>query len=290
MKKKHTILIVPPRGVPLKSFKIRLPVAIFFITVSLVGLAGFFIPIKMITNNVAEQNQQKNLTEQNKALLQKVISSLRMLQNVRNQISTLEEKRNKVVDVSGKQQQKVESFDKEIDYRSLSTAEIMAQINRITLGFSPFQSVLTDSTSNVFDTIPVLYPVSFNAHLSRRFGAAWDPFSGKERFHYGIDFIASENFPVYATASGLVKKVEKHPLWGNRVTIVHSSTYTTVYAHLGMVDVHQGRRVKRGTPLGTIGMSGLSSGPHVHYEIWRNGNQVDPEKYLYPVELMIAGK
>jgi len=285
MKKKHTILIVPPRGVPLKSFKIRLTVAIVFLVISFIGFAGFFVPIKTITNNVAEQNQQKNLTEQNRALLQKVLSSLRMLQNVRNQISKLEVKKKQVLSVSGKKQQKADTLEKRIDYRSMSTNEIMSKINRIAANFTPFKSVLSDS-GNIFDTIPILYPVAVNAHLSRRFGPAWDPFSGKQRFHFGIDFIELSGYPVYATASGIVKKVEKHPLWGNKVTIVHCGTYTTVYAHLGTVKVSQGKYVRRGTVIGEIGLSGLSSGPHIHYEIWRNGNQVDPEKFLYPVELL----
>jgi len=287
MKKKHTILIVPPRGIPLRSFKIRLPVAIVLLVIALIGLTGFFVPVKTVTNNVTEQNQRKNLKEQNKALLQKIISSLRMLQDVRNQISRLDVKKNQVISVSGRQPAKGDTAEKVVDYRALSTTEIMTHLNRIESLVAPFSAEVTDS-GNIFDTIPVLYPVNPKAYVSRPFGPAWDPFSGKNRFHWGTDFIAPTGYKVYATASGMVKKIEKHPLWGNRITIEHSPTYTTIYAHLGTVDVAQGRRVRRGEVIGETGMSGLTSGPHVHYEILCNNKQVDPERYLFPDVLATA--
>lgn len=287
MKKKHTILIVPPRGIPLKSFKIRLPVAIAVLLIALVGLTGFFVPVKTVTNNVTEQNQRKNLKEQNKALLQKIISSLRMLQDVRNQISRLDVKKKQVLTVSGKQTAPADSVIPAVDYRLQSTAEIMSQINRIESLIAPFRAGINDS-GNIFDTIPVLYPVAPQSHMSRQFGPAWDPFSGKNRFHRGIDFTAPAGYHVFATASGIVRKVEKHPLWGNRVMIEHSPTFTTVYAHIGSVKVLQGKRVLRGDVIGETGMSGLTSGPHVHYEILRSDKQVDPELYLFPLTFAMA--
>jgi murein DD-endopeptidase MepM/ murein hydrolase activator NlpD len=289
MKKKHTILIVPPHGVPLKAFRIRLWVAIVIIGISLAGFTGFFVPLKTITDNVAEQNQRKNLTEQNNVLLQKIISALRMLQNVRSQISQLEIKQKNVVSMSGSQQQENVIAVDTIDCSHLSAHELISHIQKIERQFGPFGRIDEDS-GNVFDTIPVLSPLVEPFHISRRYGTAYDPFSGTERSHYGTDFIAEAGTPVRATASGIVQRIEKHTLWGNKVTIKHCGSYTTIYAHLGSVNVASGKHVERGEIIGEMGLSGLTSGPHVHYEIWRNDQQVDPEKYLFPIDLIAANK
>ena len=77
-------------------------------------------------------------------------------------------------------------------------------------------------------------------------------------------------------------RVEKDAVWGNRIVIAHADSISTVYAHLGTVSTASGRTVKRGEVIGTIGYSGLTTGPHVHYEILKNGVAVDPESFFYP--------
>lgn len=289
MKKKHTVIIVPPKGVPIKSFRIGLPVAILLIIIALVGLTGFFVPIKSISNNVAEQNQKKNLVEQNKALLQKVLSSLRLLQNVRTQMGRLEEKKQTVIKVSGHQAHLEEQQEDTVDYAKLKPAEMVEHVKKIEMRFGQFGTLKSDE-GNIFDTIPVLNPLGGFAQISRAYGDAFDPFSGKHRFHYGTDFIALAGTPVFAAASGVVRRVEKHPLWGNRITIEHSGSFTTIYAHVGAMFAVQGRKVVRGEKIAEVGMSGLTSGPHVHYEIWHNNIQVDPESYLFPMDLILTAQ
>ena len=137
---------------------------------------------------------------------------------------------------------------------------------------------------NVFDTIPVIPPVASGSYvISRRYGMDRDPFTGQQKMHYGTDFAAELGVPVNATAAGVVARVESDPLWGRRVTIAHGRSFRTVYAHLGTVRVAQGKAVKRGEEIGTVGMSGLTTGTHVHYEIWHRDRAVNPEEYLFPM-------
>ncbi|MBN1576248.1 MAG: M23 family metallopeptidase [Chitinispirillaceae bacterium] len=283
--KKRTILIVPPRGVPLKAFRIRLSVAFFLAVVILLGFAGLFLPFDFLSNDVAEQNHRKNLIEQNRALLQKIITTLRMLKDLKTQISRLEEQKMDVVEVSGNEVAPPAQPQGNIDFTQVRSDELLSYIEKIEGRFSPF-IVPTSDSGNFFDLIPVVPPIALPAVISRRFGLSLDPFSGKKRLHYGTDFVAEPGTPVMATASGIVRRVEKHALWGNKVVINHSTGYSTTYAHLGAIKTSQGRRVGRGEVIGEIGLSGLTSGPHVHYEMWRDGKVVDPEEYLFPHDLI----
>ena len=283
--KRRTILIVPPRGVPLKAFRIRLSVAFFLAGIILVGFTGLFLPFKLFTNDVGEQIQRNNITEQNKALLQKIISTLRMLKDLKTKVSSLEQQRLHVADISGKP---IEASDKpaeRIDFSQLKSDELLSYIEKMEARFTPFGLSGGDS-GNFFDSIPVMPPLPPPPIISRKFGVAMDPFSGKTRMHNGTDFTAESGTPVFATAAGIVQRIEKHAIWGNKVVIRHGAGFSTVYAHLGKVKTGQGRRVKRGETIGEIGLSGLTIGPHVHYEIWNDGRVLNPEEFLFPTQLI----
>ncbi|NLP02150.1 MAG: M23 family metallopeptidase [Fibrobacter sp.] len=279
MKKEKTILIVPPRGTPAKAIKIRLSVAVAFMVLVTIGFAGYFIPFNSFTLNIVEQNQQKNLTDQNRALLQRVLSSLKLLNNLKEQVARLEDKRQTVLKAGTTSDQFEHVEDRKIDFSRMQADELLryAEIQESKLEkFISFAS----NKENFFNHVPVIYPVAGSPIISRRFGSSKDPFSDTEKWHYGTDFVAEEGTDVISTASGTISRVENHPVWGRRVYIDHGE-YQTVYAHLGKVSVIKGKRVKRGDVIGTVGMSGLSTGPHVHYEIWYKESAVNPEKYFF---------
>lgn len=273
---------------PLKSFRIRLSVAIVFLVIVVIGIAGFFIPINTVTNDVVEQNQRKNLTEQNKALLQKIITTLRMLKNLKTQVSRLENKQMEVIEVSGNAAPGEEETMQRVEFSKLKTEELLPYLESVEKRFGGYLNINQDSAVGLFDTIPVLRPIPEPYLITRRFGMAVDPFSGIRKLHNGTDFVAEKGTSVIATAAGIVKRIEKHAVWGNKIVIEHSREFKTVYAHLGNIRTSRGRQVKRGEIIAEIGVSGLSSGPHVHYEIWRNNHVVNPEDYLFPVELFAS--
>ena len=124
-------------------------------------------------------------------------------------------------------------------------------------------------------------PVAGDLPISSEFGLRPDPFGGRGyEMHEGIDFAGPMGKPILATAEGVVVVAEYNGGYGNHVKIDHGFSYETLYAHLSSIEVKIGDRVKRGDVLGYLGSTGRSSGPHLHYSIYRNGQAVNPRHYL----------
>ncbi len=131
--------------------------------------------------------------------------------------------------------------------------------------------------------IPAIQPVS-NKDLTRiasGFGIRVHPILKISRPHNGLDFTAPSGVPIYATADGRVDKAEFNGGFGNHVVIKHGYGFETVYGHMSRIKARAGENVKRGEVIGYVGSTGLSSGPHCHYEVHRNGVPVDPIYYFY---------
>lgn len=116
--------------------------------------------------------------------------------------------------------------------------------------------------------------------LSSRFGRRVDPFTGKLSFHPGMDFAAREGSRVIATASGVVTWAGPRSGYGNLVQINHGNGISTRYGHAEKVLVKVGEIVRTGDVIALVGSTGRSTGPHVHYEVIRNGRQVNPQPYI----------
>ena len=132
--------------------------------------------------------------------------------------------------------------------------------------------------------IPAIQPVS-NKDLSRvasGFGYRIDPVYKTRRFHAGLDFTAPVGTPIYATADGVVKEAGYNTGgYGNNVVINHGFGFQTLYAHMYKIKARVGQKVKRGEVIGYIGNTGKSTGPHLHYEVHKKGQPVDPIYYFY---------
>ena len=129
------------------------------------------------------------------------------------------------------------------------------------------------------DALPLRVPVRA-AITSSRFGMRNDPFLNRPAFHAGLDFVASSGAVVLATGAGTIVSAGWSGSYGQLVEINHSEGVTTRYAHLSAVLVRAGDRVVPGTPIGRVGSTGRSTGPHLHYEARRNGEPVDPALFL----------
>ncbi|WP_027850247.1 M23 family metallopeptidase [Marinospirillum insulare] len=116
--------------------------------------------------------------------------------------------------------------------------------------------------------------------MSSTFGRRSDPFTGRTSWHGGIDFAGKENSNVLATGAGVVVHSAARGGFGNLVEIDHGDGYLTRYAHLNDFVVSKGDIVKRGDTVGLMGCTGRCTGPHVHYEVLRNGRAVDPIRYV----------
>lgn len=125
---------------------------------------------------------------------------------------------------------------------------------------------------------PSIWPVL--GHITDSFGERLDPFSGEGAFHTGVDVASDYGAPVHATADGVVTIADDHAGYGRLVVIDHGFGITTWYAHLSAFSTVPGTRVKRGEVVGYTGISGRSTGPHVHYEVRVNNAPVNPWRYM----------
>jgi murein DD-endopeptidase MepM/ murein hydrolase activator NlpD len=128
------------------------------------------------------------------------------------------------------------------------------------------------------NSAPNLWPVE--GQVTGSFGERIDPFNGEGAFHSGIDISASVGSPVIAPADGLVTFADFQGGYGRAVTIDHGHGITTRYGHLSSFAVTAGQYIQRGDTIGYVGLSGRSTGPHLHYEVRINGVPVNPYKYL----------
>lgn len=131
---------------------------------------------------------------------------------------------------------------------------------------------------------PAIQPISNNdlRKTSSGFGMRTHPIYNVRKFHYGMDFVARVGTPIHATADGVVEITSKSFYgYGKYVKIDHGFNYQTAYAHMDDIHVKKGQKVKRGDVIGTLGNTGLSTGPHLHYEVIYKGRRVDPINYYF---------
>lgn len=127
--------------------------------------------------------------------------------------------------------------------------------------------------------LPMRLPV--NGRISSEYGLRNDPFTGESRFHHGLDIAAPEGTPVYPAAQGTVIFSGKRGGYGNLVEVRHDDGTITRYGHTAMNLVRQGDKVEAGVPIALVGSTGRSTGPHLHFEVVKDGASVDPNAMIY---------
>ena len=120
--------------------------------------------------------------------------------------------------------------------------------------------------------------------MSSRYGYRIDPFTKKRRFHEGDDFSCKVGSPVVATADGVVKVSKRYGSFGNYIEIDHGNGYVTAFAHLSKRLVKKGDKINRGEQIGTVGNTGRSTAPHLHYEVQYNKKHVNPNEFYFDIQ------
>ena len=170
----------------------------------------------------------------------------------------------KVVDAYGQ----LEKIDSRLEIESKSLDEIDNRVNRF---------------EDMMDTRPAMQPID-NRQLTRFntiFGMRKHPIHGDWRNHNGLDLTADMGTPVYATGDGVVILAHYNGGYGNVIFLSHGYGFETRYAHLSKYKVTQGQKVKRGDLIGYVGSTGLSTNPHLHYEVLYNNKWINPIYFMY---------
>ncbi len=160
---------------------------------------------------------------------------------------------------------------------SINVEELKRQISESMESVADIKKYLAKE-QNTYRATPLGWPV--DGKFSSGFGMRIHPQTGEKKFHSGVDFSAPNGTPIHVTADGIVSFADWSKGNGKIVVVEHGHGYTTVYAHNSRIDVKPGQTVKRGQVIGTTGATGNATGPHVHYEVWKDGIYVNPSKFI----------
>ncbi|WP_308993824.1 M23 family metallopeptidase [Mariniflexile litorale] len=143
---------------------------------------------------------------------------------------------------------------------------------------------LAEEKEKLLAAIPAIQPVR-NEDLKRMasgYGMRSDPFTKVRKMHYGMDFSAPRGTPIYATGDGVVERADNTATgYGNHIRIDHGYGYESLYAHLYKYNVRKNQKVRRGDLIGFVGSTGRSEAPHCHYEVFKDGERINPINFYY---------
>ncbi|WP_299103413.1 M23 family metallopeptidase [uncultured Winogradskyella sp.] len=143
---------------------------------------------------------------------------------------------------------------------------------------------LAEDKEKFLEAIPAIQPIN-NVNLTRMasgYGYRTDPFTKVRKFHFGMDFTAPRGTPIYASGDGVIKRADNGSTgYGNHIRIDHGYGYISLYAHLYKYNVKVNQRVKRGDLIGYVGSTGRSEAPHLHYEVFKDGERINPINFYY---------
>ncbi len=136
----------------------------------------------------------------------------------------------------------------------------------------------------MLQSVPSIIPIGDKelTRLSSTFGIRNDPIYNVPKMHSGLDFTAPTGSKIYATGDGIIETMEYSTGgYGNHIVIDHGFGYKSHYAHLSKFETKRNRKVKRGELIGRVGSTGKSTAPHLHYEVIKNGNKIDPINFFF---------
>lgn len=158
-----------------------------------------------------------------------------------------------------------------VDVNDLDSEILEAGVKLFVPGARLDSDVLRKAMGEVFS-----YPITARWRLTSRFGRRADPFTGVASNHTGIDMACPSGTPIYSALSGTVAYTGFSSVFGNYVIVKHYDGYQTLYGHMSKITTTKGASVSQGTKIGLVGSTGYSTGPHLHFTVYKNGKLVDP--------------
>jgi len=282
--------------VEVKNFKSKFIYIICSIALSFTALIfGGYFAITSITNSRGDLASLKN---ENRILKAKLIEITDQYKEVQESLIDIDGKTEnlriaanleplsddeKLLGVGGG------SFDNAIDFLNYSeelnldeTFKLIDEVSRqIEFEKAQYEIISKNMLNNekLFECIPAIIPTNGD-YASSRFGMRIHPILKVRKMHAGMDFVANVGTPVYAPGNGKVVSVRRNGGYGLEVVIDHGYGYRTKYAHLSKSLVKRRQKIERGQMIAKTGNSGLSTGPHLHYEISHNGRKLNPSRFF----------
>lgn len=268
-----SIMLVPHTRSALLNIRIPLGVLGLFLVLACVG----FVYTASLTYQALDYYSMKRkytaMSGQMKSM-QTTIHSLKQSEQEFKRLFSL-----------GSKKQVLDAVKTDAGDGSIDVEELQRQIKETMASVSDIKSYLAKERDTHFAT-PQGWPVA--GKVSSGFGMRRHPQNGRMIFHSGIDLSAPRGVPVHATADGIVSFADWSKGSGKVVVIEHGKGFTTVYAHNSRIDVKAGETVKRGDTIALTGASGNATGPHVHYEVWKDGRFVNPASFISDKKLKTA--
>ncbi|MEL6322162.1 MAG: peptidoglycan DD-metalloendopeptidase family protein, partial [Cyanobacteria bacterium J06626_14] len=256
--------------------------------ITLFALASIITPLVFLGSRIHLLRQKNEaLAQENYALSETASEVIQELKSLDSEITTLRER------AGLSAQESTDGGDAETDSRGgvsvqVETAELLAIAKkRIPVLSSRLYGQVKPALNETLDeeaaraaARPKGVPVKRNFRMSSEFGLRRNPFGWGYEFHDGLDFTGATGTPIHATAPGVVEKAEYQGGYGYHIVIDHGYGYKTLYAHLSDMAVDKGDSISKDQVIGGLGSTGRSTGPHLHYSVYRNGNSVDPADYI----------
>ena len=301
---KRKLIILSEDSADLREIHLTSPRSLMVIGIT---LAVFFIPIISylwfyFTNPSLKEVSQ--IRSDNKTLVKDIVESQERIERLYNQleeIKTTDEKLRRMVKLPpipedirkmGTGGPKPEDHSQDLNYLipidGFNFDNFQHRIDHagrwLNLELLSYNEIINEAEKDVnkYKSIPAILPVDkSNCRFTSGYGMRRDPVSGRRRFHDGHDFSAKRGTPVYATGDGVIKTSTYFGSYGNYIEIDHGYGLVTVYGHLNKRVVKKGMKITRGTKIGTVGNTGKSTAPHLHYEIKEKGRNKNPSDYYF---------
>lgn len=241
------------------------------------SISDFFARYQVVENILQYDKDLLNSTAKNKELIDQTKLSLERQKkereeakdsklNTKKELDTFKGNKNVFLRTLNSKQRSIEAA---IDEELRESEQIQESIKKIQNG-----------SKRVYSGAGFQWPIDGSSRISSSFGYRMHPILKKKKLHTGIDIAAAYGTSIIAASSGTVISADWRGGYGKTVIIYHGSGKSTLYAHASRMLVAEGQEIKKGQKIAEVGSTGLSTGPHLHFEVRENGTPVDPLKYV----------
>jgi len=265
-----TVMVIPHDHV--RTINLKVPVVFLVSTILLAFVGGGYL-VNMAVKSIKYRDENRNLSadvQYYEDQFSKINDTLHELKSAGDEFKNL---------FSLDSKEEVLKAAADMDFTgSLDLPDLINELQKARQDVEEIKNYLR-MQKDVYLSKPKGHPVN-DCRMTSSYGMRSDPLDNDMRFHSGVDLACERGTPIYATADGIVSHSGLTPGSGYAVVLEHGLGFSTIYAHNERNAVKVGEQVRRGDIIGYVGSTGRSTGPHVHYEVLKDGKNVNPVPYL----------